>query len=57
MNYLEIQLFRFIKYLINIGYGYCDERDGGIFMDKSRCSGCNASDVQDWIDGHIDLLR
>lgn len=57
MRYLEIQLFRFIKWLIHKGYGYCEERDGGVFLVKPRCAACNASDVCDWIDGHISLLK
>lgn len=54
---LEIQFWKSAKWLLRHGYGYCEERDGGKFMEQGRCVGCDASDVQDWIDSHIDLLR
>ena len=47
---LEILFWRFAKYLLFKGYGYCDEREEG-------CGCCAASEVQDWIDCHIELLR
>ena len=57
LNWLEIQFWRFAKWLLKRGYGYCNERDGGKFLEKGRCGACDASDVQDWIDKHIDLLK
>lgn len=56
-DWLEIQFWKFAKHLLKTGYGYCDERDGAKFGDQGRCGACNASDVQDWIDHHIDLLK
>lgn len=57
MNKLAILFWKFTKWLIKRGYAYCEERDGGVFLSQGRCGGCNASDVQDWIDDHIDLLK
>lgn len=57
MKYLEIQFWKLAKYIIKKGYGYCSERDGGVFMSSGRCDCCNASDVQDWIDDHISLIK
>lgn len=56
-NWLEIQFWRVGKWLLRKGYGYCDERDGGKFGEASRCGACNASDIQDWIDDHISLIK
>ena len=52
-----ILFWKFVKNLIRKGYGYCGERDGGIFMKDGRCVACDASDVQDWIDKHIELVK
>lgn len=58
-DWLEIQFWRMAKLILKKGYGYCDERDypTGHFMDKGRCEACDASDVQDWIDEHIRLIK
>lgn len=56
-TYIEVQFFRFMKWLIYRGYGYCEERDGFTFMQEGRCAGCDASDVQDFIDYHISLIK
>lgn len=56
-DYIEVQFFSFVKWVIYQGYGYCVERDGEAFMTKGRCAGCDASDVQDWIDEHISLIK
>lgn len=52
-----VQFFRFVKYIIKNEYGYCKKRDGNSFMSGWRCVSCDASDVQDWIDMHIKLIR
>lgn len=56
-NYLEIQFWKIAKLILQRGYGYCEERDGGVFMSSGRCAQCDASDVMDWIDKHIELLE
>lgn len=56
-DWLEIKFWQFVKWFIRRGYGYCVERDGAEFLAQGRCAGCNASDVQDWIDRHIDLIK
>ena len=53
----EIIIFKIAKYLIKRGYGYCEERDGGVFMKNGRCVACDSSDVQDFIDKHIELIE
>lgn len=59
MNYLGEKFWLFIKWLIKRKYGYCplDDRDGFPVGFKGRCAGCGASEVQDWIDDHLDLER
>ena len=57
-DFLEIQFFRLVKWVIYRGYGWCDHPrelcDGK--LDRG-CAACKASEVQDWIDGHISLLE
>lgn len=59
MNTLEIYFWKFAKYLIRHGYGYeeKDKRDGMSVDVQGRCVGCAASEVQDWISSHIELLE
>lgn len=57
MNWIEIKFFKIVKYIIYKGYGYCKERDRGKFLSEHRCGACDASDIQDWIDKHINLLK
>lgn len=57
MNFLERQFWKLAKYILRKGYGYCTDRDGKPFLHKERCGACNASDVQDWIDTHIELIK
>lgn len=56
-GWIEIQFWKFVKWLILHGYGYCDESDGQAFMTKGRCACCDATDVQKWIGEHIELIR
>lgn len=59
-TYLETKFFLFVKWLIRRGYGYEDKRDRDdfhVFMQNGRCAGCDASEVQDWIDKHIKLIQ
>lgn len=57
MNKLETIFWKVAKRIIKKGYGYCDVRDGQVFMLEGRCSACDASEVQDWVDGHIELIN
>ena len=57
LDYLEIIFWKIALKILKKGYGYCWERDGGKFRGKNRCSGCDGSDVQDWISDHIDLIK
>ena len=54
---LEIIFWKVAKRIILKGYGYCEERDGGVFMKNGRCGACDASDVCDFIDNHISLIE
>ena len=36
---------------------FCEEPDGNPFGTKGRCGSCEATEVRDWIDEHIDLLK
>ena len=53
----EIIIFKIARYLLKRGYGYCEERDGEVFMKNGRCCACDASDVQDFIANHISLIE
>lgn len=54
---LEIIFWKFAKYIIRKGYGYCEELDGEAFMSNGRCCVCDATQVQQWIDKHIELIK
>lgn len=56
-DWLEIQFWKVAVWLLNRGYGYCHERDGAQFGAEARCGSCNASDVQDWILAHVELIK
>jgi len=56
-NWIATQFWKFVKYRINQGYGYCDGRDGERFLSPGRCPACDASDVCDWISTHIILIN
>ncbi|HEY4528370.1 MAG TPA: hypothetical protein VJJ48_00885 [Candidatus Paceibacterota bacterium] len=57
-DWLEIKFFQFVKRKINRDYGYCQERcEDHVFMKEGTCAACTASDVQDWIDDHINLIK
>lgn len=64
-NYIEIQFWKIAKWIIRKGYG-CDctvkdYNDVGFvprgLNDQGRCGSCAASEVIDWIDNHIDLIK
>lgn len=59
MKYIEIKFWQFVKWVIYKGYGYCrkKERMDLPLMSEGRCAECDASDVQDWIDKHIELIK
>jgi hypothetical protein len=67
-DYLQIQFWKFAKWLIIRGYGPgCETSDLCDFKDmyktpqdvfaKGRCASCRAKEIVDWIDNHIELLR
>lgn len=55
-NTLEVCFWKFARGLLKRGYGYCNERTTLNFREKGRCGACDASDVQDWIQEHINLI-
>ena len=56
-DWIEIQFWKVVKWLLKSGYGYCKERTSTPFGTKGRCGSCNASDFQDFIDQHISLIK
>lgn len=67
-TWIEIQFWKFVKYIIRRGYGAnCPVSDLDEFkkmfkkpMDvfhPSRCGSCRAKEIIDWIDGHIELIK
>lgn len=59
MKWIETQFWKFAKYLIKKSYGYepVHDRDGMPMGAQGRCAGCRASEVQDWIGDHIDIIN
>lgn len=65
MKYLEIQFWKWAKWIIKQRYGAnCESADYEEFENhprelnhQGRCAGCQAKEVCEWIDGHIDLLN
>ena len=52
IKWFKIQFWKFIKWLIQRGYGRCEPND----YDKD-CISCKSGVVQDFIDHHIDLIK
>jgi len=71
MKYIEILLFKFLKWHIRRGYGAdCETSDLDDFEEdykkskmsevvshNGRCGSCRARETIVWIDQHIDLLK
>lgn len=54
----EIFFWKVALYLLRTGYGYCEEpRSLGDKDLDNGCAGCKASEVQDWIKKHIQLIK
>jgi hypothetical protein len=57
LNKIEIFFWKIAKRIIRKSYGYNENKDDRLsFGSELKCSECMASDVQDWIDSHIELL-
>ena len=59
-NWLEIRFWRVARHLILKGYGAdCATKDTDDLpvANGSRCPSCEAREIVEWIDRHIELLK
>ncbi len=67
MKWLETQFWKFAKWLIRRGYGAkCPTKDYEDYPElnvtlktphSGRCASCEAAEVIEWIDHHIELIN
>ena len=62
IDYFDIAIARLMIWRIKSGYGcYCKTKDiddfAGEDISKSRCPSCKATEVVDWLEDHIKLIR